>query len=394
MRVWVLALVAVGCYSPPSYQACALTCDRTEENPCPSGLSCGGDGRCYAPDRGPCDGADAAPDGPVECFGIDQPPFQRICTTLATGHTLYGYVTTTGPCPEDVPSLPGLCIYAAQTLRVIANPGAGTSSLIPVGSRPLVLIGETLEVASGGVIDIAGHNTDVAAATPPAAASLCTATPGGSSSTNQPAAGGAGGMLGGPAGTGGSTGSAIGGGTGTFTPPTTLRGGCRGGDGGTALTTGGLGGVGGGAIYLLGNMLRIAGTINASGGGARHGAMLTGGGGGGAGGMVLLWSSQPITIAGTAQIFALGGGGGPGGSTSVVDPTAGNDPTSPTAPALNAAAANGAGFGGFGGTQAAGGNNGGSGTSGGGGGGGGSVGTIMTIPEVPAMPGQIAPDPS
>lgn len=394
MRAWVLAVLCFGCYSPPSYQHCQLTCDPAAQNACPSGLACGGDGRCYAPASGPCDGTDAAPpadDLAPGCFGVDVPPFVRICPSNlveSSSITLTGSLST-DTCPNDDPAHADLCVIAASKIEIMGT-------LDVHGSRPLVIVGtQTVDVLGGATVDAAGHNGDSLARSPRPNANVCTAESGLGVAGMEGAAGGAGGVLGGAAGDGGGA-SIAGAAAATFTTPTNLRGGCRGGDGGSSgVGMGGRGGNAGGALYLLAGTVRIAGTINASGGGGRRASSLGGGAGGGAGGMILLWGRTAPAIADTALILALGGGGSTGGGDGSAG-ALGADPLS-VAGAGPTFVGSGIGDGGAGGgymtMPGQSGRDGGQ-TTGGGGGGGGSIGVIKSIPPITASGLAIAPDPA
>jgi hypothetical protein len=131
--------------------------------------------------------------------------------------------------------------------------------------------------------------------------------------------GGGGGSHCGAGGAGGSAGSgrnlALGGeggkagvGSATLIP---LTGG-SGGGGGVLFNNGKWGGGGGGAVQLVGNVITIAGTINACGsGGGGPASDGDSGGGAGAGGGILL-EGTIVTLAGGAVLAANGGGGGGG----------------------------------------------------------------------------------
>jgi hypothetical protein len=284
-------------------------------------------------------------------------------------------------CSADVTSPSGLCVIAGDTINV-------TAAISATGSRPLVLVANTITIAGGGSLDVASHRGGQVGAS--ANSVLC--DPGTAPGTSR---GGYGGSFGGQGGNGGSGSGGGGGGTaGATQTATVVRGGCAGSGGGGGNP--GVLGNGGGAVYLIATTsITVDGTINASGGGATGGNNGdSGGGGGGSGGMIGL-DAPTIGGGGGGRIVANGGSGGEGSG----DSTGGNDGNDPnpatpgTAPAGGGGASTGGGNGGGGSTGTPG--NGGTGNNGldGGGGAGGGVGVIRTFGTF-TFGGQISPPPT
>jgi hypothetical protein len=404
VRCWLLAALTA-CYSPRPLDSHCARCN--PDVACLNGESCI-DGRCQTA-TGVCDGElDGGIDGDPNvdartCFGVEAVPFHEMCIPM--GQDLAPMVTLpsmiqTGGVSADCTYVdqadpgrmkPALCVIAADRITI-------DNTVRVIGTRPLVLLARTsLSITATGILDVAGHaadNTSPAGANEPACSQLAGGPVVGSS--------GAGGGPGGTFRSQGGAGGPNGGGVVVSAPavsggPLLLRGGCRGGNGGVNGTAnGGISGHSGGVVYLLSPSFDIAGTINASGGAGRGSAASgAGGAGGGSGGMILLWSTKAITLASTAQIFAVGGGGGSGGPNGGTG-AAGDDPDGPTSPATSTPVGGGPGAGGSGSLGAPGN----AGTGGivasgpnGGGGGGGGVGYIGVTPQ--AQPSsQFAPPPS
>lgn len=324
-------MIALGlvtaCYAPASEAPCTVSC--ATSGSCPGSLTCGSDGVCRGSDGtcgpttdGPGDGGGAI------CYGAPG-GLRRIC--LAAAPTLdVSFESSTidtsvnspacAPYPgEDNTPETELCLIAARTLRL---PAGVTVKL--VGTRPVVLLGTTL-IEIGGVLDVSSRSpTEIGA--------------GGSHSRCVPdpmpvgASGGWGGTFFGAGGKGGTTPSdmspvvpSLPGAP--LTTPEYIRGGCRGQAGGAFP---GDGGAGGGAVYLISQTsIVVTGVINASGGPGTGGGLRGGGGGGGSGGMIG-FDSQVLS-AGTASLFANGGGGGCG-STSMAAGENGGIASAPNAP--------------------------------------------------------------
>jgi hypothetical protein len=330
----LLGLSLAACYAPKVVGG--APCDPANEDSCPLGQTCEtrSDGSFCSggtrPDGGAtgdaagsfCLGnhligkqcAPAAPDKPLAITGV---------------YTINTASTNPGNCSEVRPQTggPPLCLVFASAIDIPAG-----ATLRAAGPNPLVLFAaKTISVA--GTVDVSGHvnlNETLPAEAGAGArskADCAAATIDGTKSDGKNnksnagggAAGGSFGSLGGQGGQG--RGNIAGGKPVMGAAQTVLTGGCPGGGGGAGSDGGGegLAGAGGGAVYLLaGEMITVAGAVNASGsggGGGRDGIQSSGGGGGGgSGGMIAL--EAPKVMA-PGQLFANGGGGGGGG---------GNDP--------------------------------------------------------------------
>ncbi|MBA3398048.1 MAG: hypothetical protein H0T89_35815 [Deltaproteobacteria bacterium] len=323
---------------------------------------------------------DAAPDSYVhdarECFGDGA---YQLCFTAMPPMgvvNLAGALDTT----TDVrcqPTMPQSWTDSGQpdSCLIMGNSITVSAALTVTGTRPLVLLAETIAV--NALLDLASHRA--MASGPGAPASQCAAfgsTPVGDATG---AAGGAGGSFTRKGGDGGrgNGGGVLGGIAAPDTvAPTVLRAGCAGQAGGAAgAVTAGAPGQGGGAVYLTASRILISGNgvISASGAGAVGGGSLTGGSGGGTGGMIVLHAAE--SIAATGGRLVANGGGGSGGAEVNVNGLPGADPVPATqsVPAPGGNGPGGNGGDGFAGTTAAqnGANAGGNKETGGGGGGGG-----------------------
>lgn len=262
---------------------------------------------------------DAPPDAYVhdarECFGggayelcfAMMPPMGMVA--------LEGTLDTTTD-PRCVP-MPQSWIDAGQpdACMVIGRQIDVTATLVVTGTRPLVLVGDVVNVAA--VIDIASHRGGTIAAA--ANATQCAAFGAAAVDDATGGGGGAGGSFMTAGGNGGRGQSATAAG-GTAAPadataPMVLRGGCAGQSGGTGTAAAGAPGPGGGAIYIAAGRLSIptSGAINASGAGGSGGGTFSGGSGAGAGGMIVIHAVELGILAG--KLVANGGGGASGGDS-------------------------------------------------------------------------------
>lgn len=329
--------------------------------------------------------AGSAPDAPADallpdaqvCFGT----LTRICRASAPTGTVIiaGSINTnTDPRCETFSQSggPDVCVIAGGTLSIENTFAHGTRPLVLLAAGALTVNGR-LDVSSTRT----GPSLGAAASTNPcqSAQNGATGVDGGGG------AGGSFGTLGGAGGDGGAAGAGSSGGTanpvaGTLTA---IRAGCAGGDGGGPAASGGTGGAPGGAVALYaGSQIAIiaAGSVFASGAGARAGLPTSGaGGGGGSGGLIVL-DAPSIQVLGTVAANAGAGGGGAddqaaadGGDGSTVQHT-----TPATGGAAQTVTKGGTGGNGFAGTTApqAGGSPPAVAGSGGGGGGGGGAGII------------------
>ena len=195
-------------------------------------------------------------------------------------------------------SQPDACLVAANQITVIAT-------LTVTGSRPLVLVGQTVDV--GALIDVSSHlGGTVGPASP---SSLCATFPTTPTDSTNGCTGGAAGAsfmtVGGGGGKGGGTASGVAAPAADVTTPAILRAGCKGELGGTGASAAGAFGAGGGAIYIAANSLTLSGVIDASGAGAHGGGFSSGGSGAGSGGMIVLWATALNATGG--KLLANGG---------------------------------------------------------------------------------------
>lgn len=267
------------------------------------------------------------------------------------------------------------CFVLADTIEV-------QQTVTVTGTRPLVLAGMT-------AIDIEGRleassTTHLGIRGPGSPSPHCKPANRDATSFNSIGGGGAGGVFGAVAGYGGQAGG--GPTTGGNPPgydesqPSRLRAGCDGYPGAAGTAPSGPPGGGGGAVYLVsGGSIRIAGIINASGGGAKAGGAQAGGSGGGSGGMIVLFAPSINASGGTVLAVAGGGASGAGAAT-VAGAGSDPDPRQPNATTPGGMTSSPGGNGGDGytpgdraGVPGYAGNNG-----GGGGGGGGSIGFIQS----------------
>jgi hypothetical protein len=270
-------------------------------------------------------------------------------TTLTANPSLpagVGFVAVTSPGGPSVAMLDADMFAVNATLTV-------------TGSRPLIVVARTIQVA--GAID-AGAKADV-----PGAGG---AGPGSGTGAGQPGqemntyedGGGGGGGFGAAGGVGGTaltaTGGTAGGAYGNA-QLSVLQGGSGGGAGrGGAAAACRPGGAGGGAIQLSAFSISITGAINAGGGGGAGGGSsgtcagnYSSAAGGGSGGAIYL---QTDMLLGGGSVAANGGGGGEGGDhIAGLSGTVGADATSMSV-ALGGAGATDSGDGGNGGTGAVG----------------------------------------
>ncbi len=294
-----------------------MFCDHTvTDSPCPDGLTCGIDDRCY--DSVQCDQRpiDAAVEDGTSMDGTDHCPglgWLHFCPTnpRAGSESMPSTFNTSTMCTEVRQSPAGpLCVYAVTgSLTVSGNVGI-------TGPRPLVLVANQITIEMSGILDVADGGAG-------AAPTVCAPPVSGGIGTDS-VSGGAGGSFVSAGGMGG---------PGTTSPlqtpnpgvvPSFLRGGCPGGTGGyvssDGMTAGGKGGEGGGAIYLLASQeIVMAGSIYAWGGGGeggKGGVSTTGGGGGGGSGGHIVLDAPMLTLRSTAHLLAEGGGGGAGGARS------------------------------------------------------------------------------
>ena len=362
------------------------------------------------PDGG-ASGVDA--DAGMRCLGAAAPLLGDLCVPVPTQPRVVPLDLDTdddGLCDLVFPHQPvDLCVLVGTSIE-IALPVA------PRGSRPLVLVAmDDLSIGSDGAIDVSARADGQPAAGSSGAA--C-AMPGAGASGPVTGAGGAGGAYSRQGGSGGDSakGTLAGGASAPAISLGSVRGGCAGGSGGVA--TGAAppavmahGGWPGGAVHLVaGQRIRVAGFIDASGGGGQGGLGAGGsggGGGGGSGGFVAL-AAPSLELAATARILANGGGGGGGGGYSPMGgaisnggPGASPDPLGGAEPflALGGVPGIGDGPGGVGGAGEAGaampmpGVEGSSASGGGGGGGGGYVRGYTAVEPVLTTGAFISPAP-
>jgi hypothetical protein len=245
------------------------------------------------------------PEAGDECFGSG---FLQVCLKMPTTTAMpSGAIFTDGglPCqPYTSPQGVQACVIAGTDIMF-----AGTGTVTTTGTKPLILVASgQIMIPAQATLDVASHRASPAVTGGGANSTLC--VPGtAATASNGTGGGGYGGSFGGRGGDGGQ--GANGGNAGRAmlqTNPTTLRGGCPGGDG---AQNGGGRGDGGGAVMLIANgMIKIDGTINASGSAGIGGPNSTsrGGGGGGSGGMIVL-DAPAVAVAGGAHVFANGAGG-------------------------------------------------------------------------------------
>jgi len=333
----------------------------------------------------PGTGIDASPG--AKCYG----PVGVWNVCLGTAPT--GSINLTGTLDTDhdsrclgaqpvgwYPAQPSSCFIVGGSITIPAG-----NMLRVTGSKPLVLVADSL-VAIAGTLDIASHGNERGAGADPSACPPFAISPSGG--PHGAGGGGAGGTfmtMGGSGGDGdighGRGGVASSGGA----MPTALRGGCAGQRGFGAMA--GAARAGGGALYVVsGQTIDIEGTIDASGAGGRASSVVgAGGDGGGAGGMVVLYATAITAV----TVFANGGGGAGGSGTT--PNRLGTDGTDPAvfdnpAPGGNGSAPGGRGF-----AVNHDANKGGSaGTGDGGGGGGGGAGLVLSNV---ALSGNISPAP-
>lgn len=219
-----------------------------------------------------------------------------------------------------------LCILAGQQIDI-----AGT--VVARGSRPLVLwSASTITISENAILDL--HSAGILIIGAGANDASCSDGDGGFLSTDpQIGAGGCGGSFGSAGGNSGVARLANGSSSSTecsslAVPLDRVRGGCRGGHGGISDTVGSLnGGNSGGAVYLMAaDSIRVAGVIDARGGGGRvanaNSARLPGGGGGGSGGLIG-FDAASLNLD-NATLIAVGGGGSSGSGESGMIPIQGN----------------------------------------------------------------------
>lgn len=328
-------------------------------------------------------GSDPGPmeEPPIDAPAVCVPGFVDLCAASAVPAEFSGSLdinTDTDPRCQSLPQPAGgpeICLIYVSTISI-------TNPLRAHGTRPLALAA-TGDIVISGKIDVSSRRDQVE----PGAGSRttgCGMTP----PMNDPggAGGGAGGSFASSGGVGGegdmdnNGGDKGAGGVPSGTEALTrLRGGCAGQAGGNGNDNGpppsvASGGRGGGAVYVTGKSIHIAGSIVASGAGGSGGLRNRddGGGAGGSGGAIVLEAAS-ITI--TGLILAIGGGGGEG-SSGEGDGKDGEDATTVSAAPGGTMFPQG-GDGGDGGTNAAGGD--GKTAVGGGGGGGGGSGYIRII---------------
>jgi hypothetical protein len=315
-------------------------------------------------------------DAPL-CYGT----FEQICFSSPPSGvlTLSTNIDTSGSiCMSATPS--EVCAIGARSVVLDAT-------VTVTGSRPLVVVGaDSITISNGGVLD--GGSARTGPRLGPGVGSpdgVCSA---GTPPVSPGTAGGAGGTLGGAGGSGGA-GTSTGGVPGAMPSSARLRAGCAGQTGIGA--NGGVGGNGGGAIYLLGASIEVAGRVTAGGAGGGAGVFAvqgaSGGGGGGSGGMIVIETAH-LHIMGGA-ILANGGAGGEGSSVAASG-MFGVDAQDTAAAPGGASIANGGdgGDGSYG--QQLSGASAGTGTSGGGGGGGAGIIKIIT-PSFTNAGGTVSP---
>ncbi|MBL0216500.1 MAG: hypothetical protein IPQ07_21785 [Myxococcales bacterium] len=318
MRIrWLgaLVVVAAGCYRPASERECSVFCDHTVmASPCPDGLTCGADDRCYDTvqcDQRPLDAAvgdDSSSDALDTCPGLG---WLHFCPANphSGSETMPPTFNTSTMCTEIRQSPGGpLCVYAVTGSLTVSGNVAIT------GPRPLVLVADRITIEMSGILDVAdgGAGAGPAACADPVSGGIGVDSCSGGAGGSFVSAGGIGGM--------GTTSIPQTPNPGTV--PSFLRGGCAGGAGGHVLNEGmSPGGKGGGAIYLMASQeIVMSGSIYAWGGGGEGGTggnTTTGGGGGGGSGGHIVLDAPTITLRSTAHLLAEGGGGGAGGARGV-----------------------------------------------------------------------------
>jgi hypothetical protein len=264
---------------------------------------------------------DAAIDAPLDtrpCFGSG--PVVVCLLALPTMPLVIDIdqaLDTSSLCPAYDDPVQPYCVLAGTDITI-------SKRMRATGSKPLVLVATNL-------IEISG---ELDASSKRGSARGPGAEPAGCVAITPTAAGG------GPGGTHGGRGGAGGAGAGAVTPsalvrPPAFEPGCAGTQGArSAGGQGGAGGAGGGAVFLIAPMIRIDGTLNASGaggsGGTSTGTTVVGGGGGGAGGTLAL-DAPTVQFGVMARVFANGGGGGEGAAGAPGTGAPGADPTATTA---------------------------------------------------------------
>jgi len=265
----------------------------------------------------------AVPDSPPgqSCFGTLA--YTRICYSTPNvpsgAHTYSGGATIDTTMPTScngnanaLQQLPGNpCIIAYDTITF-----SGAAQLTIKGMRPVIFLATGaagITMATGSLIDASSGNGNQG----PAALASCQ---GATAAKGQ--SGGFGGSflsLGGAGGVGANDQmNDVGVSATALSAPAALHGGCPGGIGGdNAVTAPALGG---GAVALVAHGIMLDGLVAAGGdGGVTPTIDNAGGNGGGAGGMIVI---DALTIAGSGELDAKGGGGGEG--------RGGNPPTSGT----------------------------------------------------------------
>jgi hypothetical protein len=319
--------------------------------------ACGFEGSTGAKGEEEPPAPDAGPDAPA-CSQVTG--FVSFCALEPTARLAFaaGEQLNTGEDPRcqviTPQSGPPICLLYATEIEIPAG-----VSVTAFGIRPLALVAKS-SIKISGILDVSSKSTRPArpgAGSNPGGHCAFTSEPAGSTGGGGGGAGGTLATAGGSGGAGDANGSGTPAGPGAGGVPGAplaelgfLRGGCDGQRGGTGEADGdgvpGAGGQGGGAVYLRGGTIEVAGAILAggSGGGATRGE--GGGGGGGSGGVIVL-HSPALTVAGT--LLATGGGGSAGAGANQDVGEAGSDATT-TSPATGGSA--GAGLGGNGAANA------------------------------------------
>lgn len=372
---------------------------------CESGQRFGESG----PEAGQCVGPepeiDAGPDAPPpdaaidayvhdarECFGAGayqlcfamMPPMGTVDLT-GTLDTVTDTRCIAMPAEWATAGQPDACLITGKTISV-------TATLTVTGTRPLVLLGDSVTIS--GVLDVASHRGGMTG--PAANATQCAAFASAAVDRSDGGGGGAGGSFMTKGGNGGrGQNNAATGGTAAnadTVAPTLLRGGCPGQIGGTGTQAAGAVGAGGGALYIAAGTFSMTntGVINASGAGGTGGGTYSGGSGGGAGGMIVIYANTVGATTG-GRLAANGGGAASGGDSG--DPGANGSDPNPATPTMAAAGGPNAGTGSTGGNGFAGTNQAQNGqgsqnnrAGGGGGGGGGYIQVNQALAGVSASP--------
>lgn len=290
-RLWHVALVAV------AITGCDFTASQTG-----AADAAAGDAPPVAPD---------APEVSNQCYGPASPsPFQ-VCLGEPPSGTLI--------VPPTVDTSPGsgLCLGAQpagwtrsqrEACFVVADTIMVATTTV-TGSRPLVLVGRTIVIAT--LLDVSSRVAGTRG--PGGSGADCAAFGRSPASDDKGGGGGAGGSFAtrGGDGGGGDGGKRSGGDSSPAAArPASLRGGCDGQRGGSGDQAAGAVGAGGGALYVVaGARIQIDGDVTASGAAAGAGGQRSGGSGGGTGGMIVLFAP---TIDGAAVLTANGGGGASG----------------------------------------------------------------------------------